>query len=140
MDILGSVRACEAQMIADRRWMHEHPELSGQERETIGYIVSALKALGLQVHIVPDGGVIGVLNAEVEGPCVLLRADIDALAIEERAENLRMSRVCVSQTQGVMHACGHDAHAAMLLCAARVLAAAKEEVPGCVLFVFEQGE
>ena len=140
MDILKCVREHEAQMIADRRWMHEHPELSGQERETAGYIVSALKELGLKVHIVPDGGVIGVLNAEAEGPCVLLRADIDALAIEESTENLCMPRVCVSKAPGVMHACGHDAHAAMLLCAARVLAAAKEEVSGCVLFVFEQGE
>ena len=127
-------------MIADRRFLHEHPELSGQETQTVDYIVSALEELGLSIHIIPNGGVIGVLNERKEGPCVLLRADIDALPIAESEENLMQRRCCISRTPGVMHACGHDAHTAMLLCAARALAAMKDEVPGCVLFVFERGE
>ncbi|MBP3524481.1 MAG: hypothetical protein J6M56_13040 [Clostridia bacterium] len=83
MNTLDMLRPYEPQMIADRRWLHEHPELSGQETQTLGYIVSALEALGLGIHIVPDGGVIGVLGESKEGPCVLLRADCDALPVQE---------------------------------------------------------
>lgn len=138
MTTLEMLRPFEAQMTADRRWLHEHPELSGCETETLGYIVKALEALHLGIHIVPGGGVIGVLG---EGePCVLLRADCDALPIQEGPTNLTFPRCCVSQNPGVMHACGHDAHMAMLLGAARALAAHREEIPGCVLFVFERGE
>lgn len=140
MDMMERVRAHEAQMIADRRWLHEHPELSGEEVQTIAYIASALRDLGFGVHTVPNGGVIGVLHGAAEGPCVLLRADIDALPIQESAENLAGKRRCMSKTPGVMHACGHDAHTAMLLCAARTLAAMREELPGRVLFAFEQRE
>lgn len=138
MTTLEMLRPFEAQMTADRRWLHEHPELSGCETETLGYIVKALEALHLGIHIVPGGGVIGVLG---EGePCVLLRADCDALPIQESPTNLTFPRCCVSKNPGVMHACGHDAHMAMLLGAARALAAHREEIPGCVLFVFERGE
>lgn len=140
MTMIEMIRPFEQQMIADRRWLHAHPEISGQEKETLAYIVSALRELGMDVHIVPDGGVIGVLNGQAKGPCALLRADVDALPICESPENLAGARTCVSQNAGVMHACGHDAHAAMLLCAARALAAQKDSLPGCVLFVFEQGE
>lgn len=140
MTTMDIVRPYEAQMIADRRWLHEHPELSGQESQTIDYIVKALEELGLGIHIIPNGGVIGVLNEKAEGPCVLLRADIDALPIMESEENLVERRGCISKNPGVMHACGHDAHTAMMLAAARALTAIKENVPGCVLFVFERGE
>ena len=140
MTTIELLRPYEAQMIADRRWMHEHPELSGQENETIEYVIAALRELGLAVHDVPDGGVIGVLGDEKAHPCVLLRADVDALPISESTENLAGKKVCVSENPGVMHACGHDAHAAMLLGAARALAANRDQVKGCVLFVFERGE
>jgi len=140
MNTLDLIRPYEAQMIADRRWLHEHPELSGQETETIAYITRALEELGLSIHVIPNGGVIGVLGERAEGPCVLLRADCDALPVQESEENLTERRCCVSKNPGVMHACGHDAHTAMLLAAARALTAMKENVPGCVLFVFERGE
>ena len=140
MTTMELLRPYEAQMIADRRWLHEHPELSGMETQTMDYIVSALEAMGLSIHIVPDGGVIGVLNEKAEGPCVLLRADMDALPVEESPENLAQVRRCISKNAGVMHACGHDAHTAMLLGAARALSARRDDVPGCVLFVFERGE
>ena len=140
MNTLDMLRPYEQQMIADRRWLHAHPELSGQETQTLGYIVSALEELGLGIHIVPDGGVIGVLGERKEGPCVLLRADCDALPVQESPTNLQYPRCCVSKNPGVMHACGHDAHMAMLLGAARALAAHSEDVPGRVLFVFERGE
>ena len=140
MNTLDMLRPYEPQMIADRRWLHEHPELSGQETQTLGYIVSALEALGLGIHIVPDGGVIGVLGESGAGTCVLLRADCDALPVQESPTNLQFPRCCVSKNPGVMHACGHDAHMAMLLGAARALAAHAQEIPGRVLFVFERGE
>ncbi|MBQ2991399.1 MAG: amidohydrolase [Clostridia bacterium] len=140
MNITERIRVFERQMIADRRRLHEHPELSGQEKETIDYIVSTLESLGMGIHIVPSGGVIGVLGKSQEGPCVLLRADVDALPIKESAQNANGKKGCVSKIEGVMHACGHDAHTAMLLCAARALASMKEEIQGCVLFVFERGE
>lgn len=128
----------EAQMIADRRWLHAHPELSGEEEDTLDYIERALKALGLQIHRVREGGLIGVMNADAQGKCLLLRADVDALPIKESERNPACARTCVSGRPGVMHACGHDAHIAMQLCAARALKAAGVKAP--VLFVFEQGE
>lgn len=140
MNTLDLIRPFEAQMIADRRHLHEHPELSGQETETVAYITRALEELGMSIHVIPNGGVIGVLNERAEGPCVLLRADCDALPIQESEANLTERRCCISKNPGVMHACGHDAHTAMLLAAARALAAIKENVPGSVLFVFERGE
>lgn len=140
MNTLERVRPFEAQMIADRRWLHEHPELSGEETKTMDYIVSALEDLYMDLHIIPHGGVIGVLRGREEGPCVLLRADVDALPIQESACNAKTARCCISRNPGVMHACGHDAHVAMQLGAARALAQMKEELPGTVLFVFERGE
>ena len=140
MKTLDMLRPYARQMIEDRRWLHEHPELSGQERQTLAYITKVLEGLGLVIHCVESGGVIGVLDGAGQGPCVLLRADCDALPIRETPDNLRGPRCCISQNDGVMHACGHDAHMAMLLGAARALAAHREEVPGRVLFVFEQGE
>ena len=137
MDIL---RPYEAQMIADRRWLHEHPELSGQETQTIDYIVKALEEMGLSIHIIPDGGVIAYIRGNKSGKTVMLRADIDALPIQEPTHNLSKERVCVSENDGVMHACGHDAHTAVLLTAGEVLNANKEELNGDVLLVFERGE
>ena len=104
MTTIEMLRPYEAQMIADRRWLHAHPELSGQEEKTLAYIAQALEEMGLNVHRVPDGGVIGVLNEGAEGPCVLLRADVDALPVTENPENLAGQRCCVSQNPGVMHA------------------------------------
>ena len=140
MQILDIVRAHEAQMLEERRYLHANPELSGQEIKTAAYVAAQLEALGMNVHVVPNGGVIGVLNENREGPCVLLRADIDALPIQESTQNLTRPRSVISQNPGVMHACGHDAHTAMLLCAARALTQMKDELAGSVLFVFERGE
>lgn len=138
--LLERMRPYAAQLIAERRMLHAHPELSGQETRTMEMIAAALRELGLRVQVIPQGGVIGVLDGREDGACVLLRADCDALPIQESPSNLSQPRTCVSQNPGVMHACGHDAHMAMLLCAARTLAAMRDELAGRVLFVFEQGE
>ena len=138
--LLERMRPFAAQLIAERRMLHAHPELSGQETRTMETIAAALREMGLGVQVVPQGGVIGVLDGQEDGACVLLRADCDALPIQESPSNLSCVRTCVSETPGVMHACGHDAHMAMLLCAARTLAAMRDELAGRVLFVFERGE
>lgn len=138
--LLERMRPYAAQLIQERRMLHAHPELSGQETRTMATVAAALRAMGVAVREVPQGGVIGVLDGRKDGPCVLLRADCDALPIEESPKNLSCARTCVSENPGVMHACGHDAHMAMLLCAARTLSSMRDELAGRVLFVFERGE
>ena len=99
------------------QWLHQHPELSGQEKESAAYIASVLREIGLEPKENVGGyGVTAVIEGKGEGKCVGLRADFDALPIQEKT-----GLPYASQTPGVMHACGHDAHAAMLLGAAYVL-------------------
>ena len=131
-------KAFESAMIEERRYFHRHPELSGQEEATIAYIRKVQEELGMNVYEVPRGGIIGVLNEDRTVPAILLRSELDALPVTESETNLAGSRTCLSEKPGVMHACGHDAHMAMLLCAARALAKDPPKTP--VLFVFERGE
>lgn len=101
-----------------RRDLHVHPELGFEEHRTAGLVAGRLRDLGLEVHAGIGGtGVVGLLTGELPGPTVMLRADMDALPMAE--ENDVSYR---STAPGVMHACGHDAHVAMLLGAAAVLA------------------
>jgi len=124
------------QAIADRRWLHQHAELSNQEFETADYISRELAAAGVEVLRPTPTGVIGVLQGEAgPGPTLGLRADIDALPIQEENH----VPYC-SQNAGVMHACGHDAHAAGLLMTARMLAERKAELRGTVKFIFQPAE
>ncbi len=127
-------------MVRHRRHLHEHPELSGQEEETVAYICAELEKLGIEHVNVPQGGVVGYIYGSQPGKRVLLRADIDALPVEEPENNLTQKRVCRSQNPGVMHACGHDAHTAMLLGAAKILQENRNELRGSVMLVFERGE
>ncbi len=119
-----------------RRYIHRHPELSFLEKETTEYIRKELEKLGIATECFPDHfGLIGTLEGGRPGKTVLLRADIDALAIRE--ENDLPFR---SVNTGVMHACGHDCHSAMLLGAAKLLSAHREELQGTVKFLFQSGE
>jgi amidohydrolase len=120
-----------------RRYLHAHPELSYAERDTGRYIASELRKLGIEVREgIANTGVIGVVRGERPGTgCICLRADIDALPILE--ENTCDYR---SLNDGVMHACGHDAHAAMVLGAGGVLHALRKEWGGTVLLLFQPGE
>jgi amidohydrolase len=118
------------------RWFHQHPELSGDERQTSGRLASELEALGLAVETGVGGhGVIGVLRGGRRGPVVLLRADMDALPITE-ATGLSYA----SRNAGVMHACGHDLHMACALGALRALGEARAALAGTVLFVGQPAE
>lgn len=117
-----------------------HPELSGQEQHTLAFVQAQLSSWGIACIDVPRGGLLGVLDGAGAGKTVLLRADVDALPIQESQVNLRGEKACVSQVAGVSHACGHDAHTAMLLVQAKVLSAHTDAFRGRIIFCFERGE
>jgi amidohydrolase len=120
-----------------RRHLHEHPELSLVEVETAAFVTSALQELGLDRVRTGIGktGVLGTLVGGKPGPVSLLRADMDALPVQELGAAPYRSR-----HDGVMHACGHDGHVSILLAAARTLAQRRAEVPGTLVFCFQPGE
>ena len=124
----------------NRRYLHEHPEMTGQEFETVKYICSELEKLGIEHVEVPDGGVVGLIHGGKPGKTILLRADVDALPILENPKNLGHDKVCISKTPGVCHACGHDAHTAMLLTEGKILHEHRDELNGTVVLCFERGE
>lgn len=134
----------EAQVIAWRRDIHQHPELAFQERRTAALVAQELTALGFEVRTgVADTGVVAVLRGGRPGSSVALRADMDALPIKEETGLPFASTetgVWEGRTVPLMHACGHDAHTAMLLGVARVLAAYRAELPGVVTLIFQPAE
>jgi len=134
----------EQQVIEWRRYFHEHPELSNREFETAKKIAEHLKSLGIEVQTgVAKTGVVGVLKGGKPGPVVALRADIDALPVTERTPVPFASKV-VSEYNGVktgvMHACGHDTHIAILMGTAQILTEMKEDLAGTVKFIFQPAE
>lgn len=140
----ADVKAIEPRMIEWRRYFHEHPELSNRETKTGARIAEQLKALGLEVQYpVAKTGVVALLKGAKPGPVVALRADIDALPITERNALPFASKEKVSfggQETGVMHACGHDGHMAILLAVAEILSRNKNELRGSVKFLFQPAE
>ena len=134
----------EAKVIEWRRDFHEHPELGNQEFRTAGIIAAHLKSLGLEVQEkVAITGVVGILRGGTPGPVVALRADMDALPVTERGNLPFKSKVEVvynGQKTGVMHACGHDSHVAMLMAVAQILASEKANLAGTVKFIFQPSE
>lgn len=126
-------------IVADRRWLHENPELGFQEQKTAEFVRQRLESLGVEdIRAgIAKTGVTGLIHGTKDGPgrTVLLRADMDALPLTE--ENDVEYR---SQTEGVMHACGHDAHTAMLLATARVLMERRDEFSGTVKLLFQPSE
>lgn len=125
------------ELVALRRHLHREPELSMVEHETAALIIADLQKLALDEIRTGIGktGVLGTLRGGRPGPVTLLRADIDALPIQELNEV-----PYASQSEKIMHACGHDGHVAILLCAARELAARRSEIAGTVVFCFQPGE
>ena len=131
-------------VVAWRRDIHEHPELSNRETRTAKLVAEHLKALGLEVRTeVAHTGVVGILKGGRPGPVVALRADMDALPVTEEVDLPFRSKARTTyngQDVGVMHACGHDAHVAMLMGAAEVLAGMKAQIPGTIRFIFQPAE
>jgi amidohydrolase len=138
------IAALEPRVIAWRRDIHQHPELGNREFRTAALVAEHLRALGMEVQTgVAHTGVVGVLRGGRAGPVVALRADMDALPVTERVDLPFASRVRAhyhGEEVGVMHACGHDTHVAMLMGVAAALAALRDELPGTVKFIFQPAE
>jgi amidohydrolase len=133
-DIARACQALQPELVRTRRALHSHPELSGEERETAAFVADVLDRLGLSVRTGVGGhGVVAELGEG--GPVLLLRADMDALPLDEVA-----GRAYGSTVPGVMHACGHDAHTAALLGAAQLLAERSASVRGRVRLLFQPAE
>ncbi|PJB12473.1 MAG: amidohydrolase [Flavobacteriales bacterium CG_4_9_14_3_um_filter_40_17] len=137
-------KTVESKVIEWRRDIHQNPELSNREFKTGEKIVKHLESLGIEVHTgVAKTGVVGVLKGGKPGKVVALRADMDALPVTERVDlpfKSEVTAVFNGQTTGVMHACGHDTHVAMLMGVAEVLSKIKSDLSGTVVFIFQPAE
>jgi amidohydrolase len=143
VDLAPLVGAEQARVVAWRRDIHQHPELSNREVRTSALVAAHLKSLGLTVETYANTGVVGLLKGGKPGPTVALRADMDALPVTEQTQLPFMSHATSSyrgETVGVMHACGHDAHTAMLMGVADVLVKVRGDLKGNVLFLFQPAE
>ena len=143
-DLERRASAVQPKMVAWRRDIHQHPELSGQEVRTAKLVADHLRALGLEVRTGVGGtGVVGLLKGGKPGKVVALRADMDALPVQENT-GLPFASKVVAKNFGkdspVMHACGHDGHVAILMGVAEILAGVREQIPGSVKFIFQPAE
>ena len=136
--------AVEKEMLAWRRHLHQFPELSNRETETAKFIAERLKSFGLEPKTgIARTGVVAVLTGGRPGPVVALRADMDGLPVREEVDVPFASKATGTyegNTVGVMHACGHDTHMAILLATARVLTQLRARLPGTVKFIFQPAE
>ncbi len=143
-EINQAAEQLEQQVIEWRRDFHEHPELSNREFRTAKKIADHLRSLGIEVDTgVAKTGVVGILKGKNGGKVVALRADIDALPVTERNDLPFKSEVTtefLGSKTGVMHACGHDTHTAILMGVAEVLAKNKDKINGTVKFIFQPAE
>jgi amidohydrolase len=143
-DIDRRVVGIAGKLVAWRHDIHQHPELSFQEVRTAKLVADHLRSLGLEVRTgVGGNGVVGILRGGRPGPVVGLRAEMDALPVAEQVDLPYKSTVRTTYNgveTGVMHACGHDMHVAMLMGTAEVLTAMKAELPGTVVFLFQPAE
>lgn len=131
-------------LIEWRRHLHQYPELSNREVKTAKYVEDHLRKLGIEVRAgVAKTGVVGILKGSQPGPVIGLRADMDALPVTERNSLPFLSKERAEfngQQVGVMHACGHDTHVAMLMGTAELLAGMKDKIKGTVVFIFQPAE
>lgn len=134
--IIDEAREIEDELIETRRKLHENPELSYHEEETSYLISSKLRSLGIKHKTGVGGyGVVGLIEGREKGPCIGLRGDMDALPLEELADIPFRSR-----KSGIMHACGHDTHVAMLLGAAALIMRHRDHLKGTVKLIFQPAE
>ena len=140
MNVPALVAGCSDDLRRLRRRFHTYPELSLQESGTIAAICAELNRFGIPHREIEKGGVIATVEGALPGKTLLLRADMDALPMQESECNLAGPRTCRSAVDGVMHACGHDGHTAILLVVARLLQQNRQQLKGRYLLVFERGE
>ena len=142
--VASAIQKTEHKCIEWRQHLHQYPELGNREFETAKLIADHLKKLGMEVQEgVAKTGVVGLLKGGKPGPCIALRADMDALPVVERVNIPFASKektIYNGAEVGVMHACGHDAHVAILMTVAEVLAGIKSEIKGSVKFIFQPAE
>lgn len=140
----AAAKGIETKVIEMRRDFHRHPELSNRETRTADVVAKRLRALKLEVKTgIAMTGVAAGLKGGLPGPTIALRADMDALPVTEQVDVPFKSTVTTQfrgETVGVMHACGHDGHTAILLGVAEVLAGMREKLPGTILFIFQPAE
>ena len=140
----ADIEKVDAKVVEWRRDIHQHPELGNRETRTAALVAAHLKSLGIDTTTgVAHTGVVGVLVGGKPGPVVALRADMDGLPLTERAALPFASKVRTNYNGaevGVMHACGHDTHVAILMGVAEVLAANRDQIPGTVKFIFQPAE
>ncbi len=143
-DIAAAADRILPKVIEWRRYIHQNPELSNREFKTAAFVAEKLRSFGLEVRTgIAKTGVVAILRGGRPGPVIGLRADMDALPVTERNSLPFASKAMAEyngQTVGVMHACGHDSHVAMLLGAAEVLSALKDKINGTVVFIFQPAE
>ena len=143
-NIQSAAKKIEQKVIDWRRYVHEHPELSNREFGTAKLVATHLESLGMKVKTnVAVTGVVGILKGSQPGPVVALRADMDALPVLERTPVPFASKVKAvynGKETGVMHACGHDSHVAILMGVAEILAGMKKDLKGTVKFIFQPAE
>ncbi len=136
VDFKAQAEALRDELIARRRDLHQHPEIAFEEVRTAGIVAKELTDLGLEVTTgVGRTGVVAMLEGEASGPTVLVRADMDALPVQEETGADYTSRI-----PGKMHACGHDGHTAIALAVAKMLSGQREQMAGRVKFVFQPAE
>ena len=124
-----------------KNYLHENPELSSKEFETRKFLINECKKLGLEVEEVENStGFVAILDTKRNGKILGIRTDIDALPIIENENNLKTKKEVVSKNIGVMHACGHDFHMALILTSAKILSEIKNNLNGKIYFIFEEGE
>ena len=136
MDLLEHARSIQSDTIALRRALHRRPEVGNHLPTTRETVLNAIEGLGLEISLHEStSGIVAVLDGARPGPSILLRGDMDALAMPEDT-----GLDFASENEGTMHACGHDLHTAMLASAARVLSERRDELAGRVVFMFQPGE
>src|SRR5699024_1714436 len=119
---------------------HLYPEIALQEKRTIEQVVKHLELLDVQIEIITKGGIIATMEGSKHEKTLIIRADLDALLIEEEETNLQGKKQVVSKNKGAAHLCGHDGHTAMLLGSANILHQYRDDIAGKVIFAFEQAE
>ncbi len=140
----NKAQALQTKLVEWRRHLHQNPELGNREFKTAAYIVEQLQGLGLEIKTgIAKTGVVAILKGGKPGPVIALRADIDALPVKERVNIPYASKDSTDysgQKVPVMHACGHDAHTAMLIGTAQVLSSMKKDIAGTIKFIFQPSE